>query len=82
MRPFGLPFDRTNSVIETQQFLVNGNIAGNAIWLLHFTPVRLDHLRFVNRLLETFCAQDICCAFTGNYPAYIILRELPWENFT
>ena len=44
---------------------------GNALWLSHFTPVRLDNLHFVNRLLETFCALDICCAITGTYPAYI-----------
>jgi len=47
------------------------NEAGNALWLTHFTPVRLDHLRFVNRLLETFCALDTFCAITGTYPAYI-----------
>jgi len=67
MRPFGIPFDGSNSLFKTQEFLVNGNVAGNAIWLTDFTPARLDHLRFVNRLLETFCALDICCAFTGTY---------------
>jgi len=56
---------------ETQHFLVYRNIAENAIWLPHFTPVRINHLRFVNQLLQTFCALDICCALTGNYPAYI-----------
>jgi len=63
MRPFGLPFDGSNSLFATQQFLVNE--VGKALWLTHFTPVRLDHLRFVNRLLNTSCAQDICCAITG-----------------
>jgi len=33
--------------------------------------VRLDHLRFVNRLLESFRALNICCFITGTYPAYI-----------
>ena len=28
-------------------------------------------LRFVNQLLQTFCALDICRALTGTYPAYI-----------
>ena len=58
-------------MFQTQELLVNGKIAGNAIWLKDFTPVRLDLLRFGNRLLETFCSLDIYCAFTGTYPAYI-----------
>jgi len=33
--------------------------------------VRLDHLGFVIRLLNTFCSLDICCALVGKYPAYI-----------
>ena len=66
-----MPFDWLNSLFKTQKFLVSGNIAGNAICLTHFTPARLYHLRFVNRLLETFCALDIFCAFTENYFAYI-----------
>jgi len=28
-------------------------------------------LRFVNHLLQTFRTLDICCAFTGTYPAFI-----------
>ena len=59
----------SKSLFETQHFLVNGNIAGNVIWLPHFTPTRLGHLRFVNQLLQTFCALDICCALTGICPA-------------
>ena len=50
---------------------MNGNIARNAVCLTHFIPERLDHLRFVKRLLETFCTSDICCAFIGTYAAYI-----------
>ena len=71
MRRNGKLFDGSNSVFETQQLLLNWNIAGNALWLTHFTPTRLDHLRFVNLLLKTFCALDICCAFVRTYPAYI-----------
>ena len=68
MRPFGIPFDGSNRLFATQQFLLN---EGNALWLTHFTLVSLEYLRFVNRLLETFCALDNCCAITGTYPAYI-----------
>ena len=53
----------------TQRFLMKE--VGNALWLSHFTPVRIDYLHFVNRLLETFCALDICCAITETYHAYI-----------
>ena len=58
-------------MFKTHEFLLNWNVAGNAIWLTHFTPVRVEHLRIVKRLLETFCALDICCAITGTYFAYI-----------
>jgi len=71
MRPHGIPFDVSNSLFETQHFLVNGNILAKALWLPNFTPVRLAHLRFVNKLLQTFCALDICCYLKGTYPAYI-----------
>ena len=71
MRPYSLPFDVSNSLFETQHFLVNGNILAKALWLPNFTPVRLAHLRFVNKLLQTFCALDICCYLKGTYPAYI-----------
>jgi len=47
------------------------NRAGNAVWLTEFTPTRLDHLGFVNRLLHPFCKLDICCALVNAYPAYI-----------
>jgi len=36
-----------------------------------FHTCEQDYLGFVNHLLKTFCAQDICCAFVGTYPAYI-----------
>ena len=39
--------------------------------MTHFTPARLDHLGFANRLLKTFRELDICCALVGTYPAYI-----------
>ena len=63
------PFDWSNSLFKSQEILVNK--VGNAICLTNFTPVKLDHLRFVNRLLEASCAPDICCAVTGTFPAYI-----------
>jgi len=71
MRPQGVPFDVSNSLFETQHCLVKGNIVGNVIWLPHFTPVSLGNLRFVNQLLHTFCAPDMCCALTATYPAFI-----------
>jgi len=42
MRPNGKLFDGSNSLFETQQLLLEGNVAGNALWLTHFTPMRLD----------------------------------------
>jgi len=71
MRRFGIPFEGSNSLLKTQEFLVNRNIGGNAIWLANFTPVRLDNLRLISRFLETFCPLDVCCDCTGTYPAYI-----------
>jgi len=71
MRPKVKLFEESNSLYETQQFLLKYNIAGSALWLTHFTPVSQDHLRFVNHLLKTFCAVDICCVLVGTYPAYI-----------
>ena len=71
MRPHGKVFDGSNSMFETQQFLWRWNVASNALWLPHFTPVRSDHLRFVTTLLKTFCSLDICCACVGTYPSYI-----------
>jgi len=69
MRPLGIPFDRSDSQFQTQQSLVN--VVGHAVWLPHFTPTRLDNLRFVHHLLQTFCEFGICCALTGTYPSYI-----------
>jgi len=69
MRTLGLPFDGSDSLFRTQQSLVN--VAGHALWFLHFTPTRLDHLEFVHHLLQTFCELDICCTITGNYPSNI-----------
>ena len=63
-------FDGSASLFETQECVVN--IAGHALWLTHFTPARRNHLGFVNLLLKEFCAFDICCAFEGTYPAYIV----------
>ena len=72
MRPKHKLFEGSNSLYESQEFLVRDNIARSALWLTHFTPVRLDHLGFVNHLLKTFCALGICCALVGTYPAYIV----------
>jgi len=69
MRLRGRFFDGSDSLFTTQQNLVKR--AGQAMWLTEFTPVRLDHLGFVNRLLQTFCVLDICCALVNAYPAYI-----------
>jgi len=47
--------------------------AGHAVWFTGFTPARLDYLAFVNRLLQTLCELDICCALVNTYPAYIVV---------
>ena len=59
------------SIFETQECLVKNNIARHAVSVTHFTPARPDHLGFVNRLLNVFCALDICCALVGTYAAFI-----------
>jgi len=69
MRLRGKLFDGSDSLFRTQQDLVKS--AGHAVWLTEFTPARLDHLGFVNRLLHTFCELDICCVLVNAYPAYI-----------
>ena len=69
MRPLGMVFDGSTSLFETQRVLCN--FIGHAIWLGQFTPVRPDHLHFVQALLQAFCSLGICCAFTGLYTAYI-----------
>jgi len=69
MRPRGKLFDGSDSIFTTQQELVNR--AGHAVWLTEFTPARVNHLGLVNRLLQTFCELDICCALVNAYPAYI-----------
>ena len=61
-------FDGSDSLFRNQQDLVNR--AGHAMWLTEFTPARLDLLGFVNRLLQTFCKLDICCALVNTYSAY------------
>jgi len=66
MRPRGRLFDGSDSLFTTQQDLVKRAV--HAMWLTEFTPARLD---FVNRLLQTFCELDICCALANAYPAYI-----------
>jgi len=52
MRPKGKVFDCSDILYATQSGLVKNNIAGHALWLTHFTPARLDHLGYVNRLLK------------------------------
>jgi len=56
-------------MLTTQKDLAK--LVGNAAWFTEFTPVRLDHLDFVKRLLLTFCELDICCALLDAYAAYI-----------
>jgi len=69
MKLRGRIFDGSDSIFTTQQELAKR--AGHAVWLTQFTPARIDHLGFVNRLLHTFCELDICCALVNAYPAYI-----------
>jgi len=69
MRPLGILFDESDSLLRTEQSLVN--MAGHALWLPHFTPISLDHLHFVHHLLQSFCELDSCCTITGIYPAHI-----------
>ena len=45
MRPNGKLFDGSNILFVAQQFLLKGIIAGIALWLTHFTPINLGHLR-------------------------------------
>jgi len=71
MRPKSKLFEGSDSLCETQHFLVKNNIAGHTVWWTHFSSERLDHLGFVNHLLNTFCALDISCALVGTFPAYI-----------
>ena len=60
MRLGGRICDGSGSMFRTQQDLVKR--VGHAVWLTEFTPARIEHLGFVNRLLHTFCELDICCA--------------------
>ena len=69
MRLRGRIFDGSDSMFTTQQELVKR--ACHAVWLTEFTPARIDHVGFVNRLLHTFCELDICCSLVNAYPAYI-----------
>jgi len=71
MRPKGKHFEVSDSLYATQRGLEKNNIVGQALWLMHFTPAKLDHLGFVNRLLKTFCELDICCDLIETYPANI-----------
>ena len=70
MSPLGILFDGSDSLFRTQHSLVK--VTEHAVWLSHFTPTKLEHLHFVLHLHQTFCKLDICCAITGNYPAYIV----------
>ena len=69
MRPGGRIFDGSDSMYRTQQAVVKR--AGHAVWLNEFSPARLEHLGFVNRLMQTLCELDICCAIVNAYPAFI-----------
>ena len=69
MRPGGKCFDGSDSMFRTQQAVVKR--AGHAVLFNEFTPARLDHLGFVNRLRHIFCELDICCALVNAYPAFI-----------
>ena len=69
MRPRGRCFDGSDSMFRTHQDLLGH--AGHAVWFTEFTPAKIDHLGFVNRLLHTFCELDICCALVNADPSYI-----------
>ena len=69
MRLRGNLFDGLDRLFRTQQDLVKRAV--HAVWLSEFTPARLEHLGFVNRLLQTLCELDICCALVNTYPAYV-----------
>jgi len=56
-------------MFRTQQAVLKR--AGHAVWFNELTPARLDHLGFVNRLMQTLCELDICCALVNSYPANI-----------
>ena len=62
-------FDGSTILFRTQRALYNS--IGHAIWLGQFTYVRHDYPLFVQALLQAFCSLGICCAITGQYPAYI-----------
>ena len=80
MNTLGIVFDWLTSLLVAQRVLCTS--IGQAIWLVQFTPVRHDHLHFVQALLQAFCSLGICCAFTGLYSAYIagVLDKFCWEN--
>ena len=69
MRPRGICFNGSDSMLKIQKDLEK--LAVTAVWFTEFTPVRLDHLDFVKRLLLTFCELDVCCAMINAYQAYI-----------
>ena len=63
-------FDGSTRLFVTQRALCN--TIGHAMWLVQFTPVRYDHLLFVQALLQAFCSLGMCYALTKLYPAYIV----------
>jgi len=75
-------FDGSDSLFRTHYELVNR--ADHAVWLTEFTPARVDHLGFVNRLLQTFCELDICCVLVNAYRPILrvssvcFLRAVMW----
>ena len=58
MGPLGIPFDGSDILFRNQKSFVSE--ARHAVWLHHFNPTRLEHLRIVHHLLQTFCELDIC----------------------
>ena len=56
-------------MFRTQQDLVRREV--HAVWCTEFTPARLDYPAFVNRLLQTSCELDSCCALVNAYLGYI-----------
>jgi len=71
MRPQGRIFVGSDSMFTTHQHLAKR--VGQAVWFTEFTPAKIVHLGFVNRLLHTFCELDIqgvpggMCQTSGGY---------------
>ena len=80
MSPLGKVFDFSTSLFESQRVLYNS--IRDKIWLGQFTPVRNDHLLFVQAQFQAFTSLGVRCAPTGPYNIYIarMLGRLSMEE--